>query len=393
MQTNTSTRGIQAVRAETSPAQMLAELTASVADFRTRNDAKITELQAQMAELSIQNAGHQMLGGTPQGGSNYTRELGNAMRKAALGDDSQIRALSTVSDPDGGYLVIPQMDRTVRQIRDIVSPFSGLVRDITLDSGAELLMPYFKGTLPSGWVGEKDARPVTDTVGMGQHRITLHELYANPTATQKLLDTANYDIGQILVDQIAHGLAAAEAEALHTGDGTARPRGFADMPTAATSDASRAFGTVQHVVTGSAGGFGSGTATGKLLDVIAALKPQYRANARWIMSRATASVLWSLKVSATDDRPLWQPSLQEGQPDRLLGYPVTISDSTPEIGTGSLSIWFGDWQQAYTTIRMPGVRLLRDPYSVKGEVAFYAYTRVGGMVTNSEALKVLKFSS
>lgn len=322
----------------------------------------------------------------------YSRKFGDAMRKAALGDDSEIKAMSAGSDPDGGYLVVSAMDSVVRQIRDIISPLSGLVRNINLDSGSEMLLPYNKGTLPTGWTGETDSRPNTGTVGVGEHRIALCEVYANPQISQKLLDVANYDIGQILTDQITHGLAAAEAEALHNGDGIVRPRGFTTIATSAVDDDSRAFDTIEYIPTGSAGAFTASTASGVLLDAIAALKPQYRANARWLMSRSTAATLWKLKISSTDERPLWQPSVQAGQPALLFGYPVVISDNVPAIAGGSLSIWFGDWQQAYTTVRMPGIKLLRDPYTVKGMVNFYAYARVGGMVTNCEAVKAVKFA-
>lgn len=333
------------------------------------------------------------LSGAARDTAGYTRKLGTAMRKAALGDDAEIKSMSAGSDPDGGYLVIPAMDSMVRQIRDIISPLSGLVRNVDLDSGSEMLLPYSKGTLPTGWTGESDSRPNTGTVGVGEHRIALCEVYANPQISQKLLDTANYDVGAILTDQITHGLAAAEAEALHNGDGILRPRGFTTIATSTDDDASRAFDTIQYVPTGSAGAFAASTASGVLLDVIAALKPQYRANAKWFMSRATASTLWKIKIGSTDDRPMWQQSIQAGQPASLFGYPVVISDNVPAIAGGSLSIWFGDWQQAYTTIRMPGIKLLRDPYTTKGQVNFYAYARVGGMVTNCEAVKVLKFAA
>lgn len=360
-------------------------------DAFKKHRADIDELRADFDSAYLKSQRLSLLGEASGNASGYTRELGEAMRKAALGDETEIKRLSAGSDPEGGYLVVPQMDAVIRQVRAAVSPFSSLVRNVDLVSGAELLMPYFKGTLPSAWVGENASRPKTDTVGAGQHRIALHEVYVCPAVSQKLLDTANYDIGAIFVDQIAHGLASAEAEALHSGDGVLRPRGFTTVDTAATADDARDFGIVQHIVTGANGAFHT-TKADPLLDVVAALAPQYRPNAKWLMSRSTAATLWKLRDSGTD-RYLWEPSLQAGQPDRLYGFEVVIDDNVPAIATGSLSIWFGDWQQAYTTVRMPGLRLLRDPYTTKGEVSFYTYQRVGGLLTNSEAVKALKFST
>ncbi len=322
----------------------------------------------------------------------YTRELGTALRKAALGDDRELKAMSAGSDPDGGYLLIPQMDSTVRQIREVISPVSTLARNVTLESGGEMLLPYFKGTLASSWVGELESRPATAAVPLGEHRIVLDEVYAMPVVTQKLLDVANYDVGAILVDQIAHGLAAAEADAIHIGNGVARPRGFTTLETAATADATRTWGVIEHIAAGASGAFASGAALDKLMDAEGALKPQYRANARWVMGRSAANVLRKVKSSTGGDY-LWQPSLQAGQPPTLLGYPVTISDNVPTVAADSLSIWLGDWSQFYTVVRMPGLRMLRDPYSTKGSVGFYAYQRVGGTVTNTEAAKVIKFAA
>ncbi len=107
------------------------------------------------------------------------------------------------------------------------------------------------------------------------------------------------------------------------------------------------------------------------------------------MNRATAGVCRKLKDA--DGRWLWTDSLVEGQPDRLLGYPVAFSESMPTIGVDSLSIAFGDFQRAYTIVRRLGVKLLSDPYSQKPYVLLYGYQRVGGGVSNSEAYKLLKF--
>lgn len=361
----------------------------SIEEWRESESKRLAELKSQFDEFVLRSQRPGV--GAHDSQEGYSPKLGQAMRKAALGDDTEIKAMSAGSDPDGGYMVVPAMDNVLRQIRDIVSPLSSLVRNVDLTSGAELLLPYQRGTLPSAWIGETNARPETDTLAAGQHRIALNEVYVCPSVSQKLLDVANFDIGAILIDQIAHGLATAEAIALHTGDGIARPRGFTTYTTAAQDDDTREWGVIEHIATGASGAFHT-TKADPLLDTVARLKPQYRANARWLMSRSTAATLWKLK-EATSDRYLWEPGLHAGQPDRLFGYPVTIDDNIPAIGADALAIWFGDWQQAYTTIRMPGIRLLRDPYTTKGEVKFYCYARVGGMVTNSEAIKAVKFGT
>lgn len=370
-------------------ANTLEELGKKSDEWREKKGAEIDALRGDVQELA-KKSGRPDLGGIGRQSAGDTKALGQALIKAATGDDRELKAMSVGSDPGGGFLVIPQMDATVRQIREVVSPMSGLARNVDLTSGAELLLPHFRGTLASAWVGENAARPNTETVPLWENSIPLHEVYCAPKVSQKLLDTANYDVGSILLDQIAHGLAVAEAVALHTGDGVIRPRGFTTYTTAATADDTRTWGQVEHIATGVSGNFAATNPADHLIDMVTALAPQYRPNARWLMSRSTAARIKKFKDS--NGQYLWQPSLQLGQPESLLGYPVVISDNVPAVAANSLSVWFGDWQQAYCTVRMPGLRLLHDPYSDHGQVTFYAYSRVGGGLVNSEAIKALKFA-
>ena len=110
------------------------------------------------------------------------------------------------------------------------------------------------------------------------------------------------------------------------------------------------------------------------------------------MRREVRTKIRKLK-EATSDRYLWEPSLQAGQPDRLLGYPVRIDQYIPAITTGSLSLAFGDFREAYTIVDRIGVRTLRDPYTAKPYIRFYSTKRTGAGAVNFEAVKFLKFSA
>ena len=327
---------------------------------------------------------------TGDAGATDRKALHEAVRQAFRGNDAEIKAMASDTDPTGGYLTVPMLDNQIRLIRSRVSPLSGAVREIVLTDGNAAELPRSLGTLPVGWVSESGSRPETATLDVAIDRIELFEHYAMPSATQRLLDDSAYDIGAILVDQIGHGLAMSEAAALHSGTGVGQPRGFTTYTTAATSDATRAFGVIEHVGTGQSGAFASSNPADVLFDTVAALAPEYRGNAAWCMSRATHNVIRKLK-SGTASEYLLRPGLADGEPDRLLGYPIVISEDVPAIGASSLSIWFGDWRQAYCVVRRPGLNLLRDPYSVKGRVLFYAYARVGGGVVDTKALKAIKF--
>ncbi len=367
----------------------LAEIKRIIEEQGTQWAAWQAENEKKFADLAKRTRPGSEPAETKSGG--IPREIGEALRKAFAGDDTELKSMATIPDSTGGYLIVPQIDASVRLIREQVSPFSALGRTVTLTEGNELLMPSAHGTMPTGWVAESESRPETDTPDLKEHRIPLHELYAMPGATQRLLDDSHWDVGAMLTDMIAHGLASAEDTALHTGDGVGKPRGLLTYTTAATADATRTWGVVEHIPTGASGAFHT-TKADPLFDVVASLQAKYRPNARWLMSRSTVATLHKLK-EATSDQYLWQPGLQMGQPDTLLGYPIVVDDSMPAIAANSLSMAFGDFSQAYVRIERPGFKLLRDPYTTKGRVLFYAYSRRGAGLVNSECVKFLKFSA
>jgi HK97 family phage major capsid protein len=173
-----------------------------------------------------------------------------------------------------------------------------------------------------------------------------------------------------------------------TGNGIAKPRGFLTLDTAATADDTRAWGTLEHVTTGISGSLGD---TDKLIDLVSRLKPQYRAGAVWMMNRFTAAAVQKMKDG--EGRPIWLQGIQSGQPNTLLGFPVIESEQMPDIAVNSLSIAFGNFKKGYTIVRRLGVRFLLDPYTNKPNVKLYTFSRVGGDVNNSEAIKLMKFAA
>ena len=115
-------------------------------------------------------------------------------------------------------------------------------------------------------------------------------------------------------------------------------------------------------------------------------------NAQWLMRRELRTAIRKLK-GATSDLYLWEPGLQAGVPDRLLGYPVKIDQYVPALATDSLSLAFGDFKEAYTIVDRIGVRTLRDPFTAKPYVVFYSTKRTGGGAVNFEAVKFLKLAA
>ena len=208
-------------------------------------------------------------------------------------------------------------------------------------------------------------------------------------ASQQLLDDAAIDVGLWLVGKVSTRFAQKEGAAFVSGDGVGKPRGFVDYGATAvtTDDATRPWGKLQYVPTGVADNFGT-TPGDALIDLTAELKSEYLPNASWLMNRRSAAKVRKFKDG--DGNYLWQPNAQQGNPPLLLGYPVRLAEDMPSVGAGTFPVAFGDFRRGYTIVERLGLRVLRDPYSEKPYVLFYCYNRVGGDVTNFEAIKLLK---
>jgi len=322
----------------------------------------------------------------------YKNAFWNLMRKGnpdMLSSDER-KAMSAGTDSEGGYLLpAPSVGRIVKKIHEI-SPIRQIANVMSISSNV-LEGPYDNDEGSCGWVAETGTRSDSATPQVGQWRIEAHEMYAMPKVSQTLLDDAAVNIEAWLGDKVANKIAKTEAAAFITGTGVGQPRGFASYTTAATGDASRTWGQIEHVVTGANGAFHT-TQADPLFELIGAFKTAYLANANWVTRREVITAIRKFKTTTTLEY-IWQPGLQVGQADKLLGYPIVIAQDIPAIATGSLSMWFGDFREAYQIVDRIGLRTLRDPYTAKPHVVFYTTARVGGGVLNFEAIKAVKFSS
>jgi HK97 family phage major capsid protein len=359
----------------------ITELSDAFAEFRKSLTNRVNDIEKR-AERSF------MAGscGSPRGDAIAERKaLATFVRK---GDERELKAMSVVSDPDGGYLVTPALSDTIQQRIFDVSPLARLARRVEIGAGDAFEEPLDVGDMEAAWVAETQARPGTATPELKQVRIALNEMYAAPVVTQKLLDDARFDVGAWLESRIADRFARLEGAAFVNGDGQHKPRGLLTYNTAATADGARPWFTVQHVNTGNASGFASTNPADSLIEMVYALRAPYRANARWVMNRKTAGVIRKFK-EATTNAYIWGEA-SAGQPATLFGFPVEFDEEFPDLGPNALPVAFGDFRAAYTVVERPGLRMLRDPFSAKPNVIFYAYRRVGGGLVNGEAVKFLR---
>jgi HK97 family phage major capsid protein len=235
----------------------------------------------------------------------------------------------------------------------------------------------------AGWASETAAVTETATPVIERITIPLHELSALPKTSQRLLDDAAFDIEAWLAARIAEKFARAEAAAFVNGNGVDKPKGFQDYPKVA--NASWAWGSLGYVAGGNAS---SVVSTDPLVDLVYALGAEYRAGATFVMNSKTTGVIRKLKDA--DGRYLWSDGFAAGEPARLLGYPVLIAEDMPDIAAGAHPIAFGNFARGYTIAERPDLRVLRDPFSAKPHVLFYATKRVGGAVSDFAAIKLLR---
>lgn len=308
--------------------------------------------------------------------------------------EAKAYAWSTNSGADGGYAVPKVIDSTIDALAVNVSPIRALAQVVQVSTTDYHKLVNKHGTA-SGWVGETDARTATNTSVLADIKPTMGELYANPQATQQMLDDVFFNAEQWLAEEVALEFARAEGAAFITGDGTNKPTGFLAGATAATADSSRAFGTIEHIATGTSAAWKTLSATvnpaDDLFTVVSKMKAAYRAGSSWVTNKALLFEIMSFKDY--QGRYVFNPTTAPGVADTILGYPVVEAEDIAAKGASSLSLAFGNFKLGYLIVDRIGTRVVRDPFSNKPYIGFYTTKRVGGALINSEAIKVLKFSA
>ncbi len=370
-----------------------------VSDIRSFQDDISTRLQQQEERLTmLDRKSHSPATARPV---LATRADLDAPHKKAFeayvrsGDDDGLRglvlegkALNTAVASDGGYLVDPETAASIASVLASTASIRAIANVVQVEATSyDVLIDH--GDVGSGWASETGSVGETATPSIERITIPLHELSALPKASQRLLDDSAFDIEGWLAGRIADKFARAEADAFINGDGVDKPTGFLTHPT--VDNDAWTWGALGYIATGTSGGFDPVDPADALIDLVYALDAEYRAGASFVMNSKTAGAVRKMKDA--DGRFLWSDSLAAGEPARLLGYPVLIAEDMPEIAADAPAIAFGNFAAGYTVAERPDTRILRDPFSAKPHVLFYATKRVGGDVSDFAAIKLLKFSA
>jgi HK97 family phage major capsid protein len=305
------------------------------------------------------------------------------------GRETELKSIRGTVAADGGYAVPREIDAMIAKELVEISPIRKLAQVVQVGtSGYRKLVAT--GGIASGWVAETAGRPETNTPQFQEVAPPTGELYANPAASQQMLDDAAFDLEGWLASEIAMEFARAEGAAFVHGSGVDQPLGFLSSPTSLAGDSVRAFGALQYVGSGDPDGFDIAPDL-KLIDLVHTMKAGHRQGASWVMNSTTLAEVRKLKTG--DGGFLWQPGLVEGQPDRLLGYPIVEAEDMPDIAAGAFPIAFGNFKAGYLIAERTATTILRDPFTNKPFVHFYATRRVGGQVLDSAAIKLLKIEA
>jgi len=342
----------------------------------------ISDLQAAVDAATTKMAAMEMNGASgarPLKDKEYSESFQAHMRRG----DVQA-ALNKGAAEDGGYTSPVEWDRTITDKLLIVSPMRSLCSVQAVGGTGYKKLVNLRGTT-SGWVGETDERPETDTPKLKEQGYSWGELYANPSATQQMLDDSEIDIEAWLAGEVDVEFAYQEGKAFVSGDGVKKPRGLLTYAAGGTN--LHPLGGIEVIPSGAAGAI---TGDG-LLDLVYALPETFTGNAKFAMNRNTMLKIRKLKDS--DNNYLWQPSLQAGQPSTLAGYAIADIPDMPGVAANSLAVAFGDFKRAYKILDRVGVRVLRDPYTKKPYVMFYTTKRVGGGLENPECMKFMKIAA
>jgi HK97 family phage major capsid protein len=306
------------------------------------------------------------------------------------GDTMELKSFTGATPADGGYAVPRELDAEIQSTLKSVSPLRAVANVVQVGASGYRKLVTRNG-VASGWAADNAARPETGTPVFEEIVPSFGDLYANPAATQAMLDDAAFDVEGWLANEIAMEFAKAEGTAFINGNGTNKPKGFLTYTTSLSADSTRAFGQIQHIATANATGLPTTAPQDKLLDLLHALRAPYRNGAVWVMNSKTLSTIRQFKT--TDGAMMWQPGLTAAQPDTLLGYPVIEAEDMPDIAANALPIAFGNFKAGYIIAERGETAILRDPFTNKPFVHFYATKRLGGAVSNSEAIKLLKVAA
>jgi len=296
------------------------------------------------------------------------------------------RSLSTGVPADGGFTVIPDLDKDImRQLSDESEMRQICTVKTTSSNEYKKLVSVGGAAVAHGEEGVD--RSETATPKLEEVSIKLFPIYAYPKTTQEILDFSDVDILGWLTEEISDTFVETEETDLIAGDGSKKAKGFLSYPRATTADKARPFGTLEKMDAA-----GATVASDELIDLLFKLKKKYRKNAVWVMNSNTAASLQKLKNGNGDY--IWRDGMQKGDPDMLLGKPVHYLENMLDAAAGKPVLAVGDFKRGYFIVdHETGTRTRPDNITEPGFYKVHTDKYLGGGLVDSNAIKVLEIKA
>lgn len=391
------------IRAEGDDARaLISQIGANITEMRTRTESRLNDIEAHINASAASAAAAVLNGGIHDGQptdpdyratfASYlragSRDAETSLRELnATGNRQEIRAsFSEGSNSAGGYIAPVEWDRQIRTSQRALSPLRRIAQvQVTNRNGYSTL--WNNQGWGSGWVGETAERPLTGTPTFTPLVFPVGEIYAQPAATQRLLDDAAIDFEAWLARELGDEFSRQEGIAFVSGNGVNKPMGFLQYLPGGAADNSHPGGNIATTPTGDA----AKVTLDSLIDIKYQLGAPYRQGAVWLFNSSTAGTL--TKMKDLEGNLIWRESLVADQPPTLLGSPVVIDENMPDIAAGSTPIAYGNFRDGYLINDRLGVITIRDNLTMKPFVLFYSTKRVGGGLLDPKAIRLLKVSA
>jgi HK97 family phage major capsid protein len=402
----------------TDPKVLIAQIQAAVKEMRETSDTRLEKIEAKVDPLDV--AQFERISATVTDMETALNEINAKIAAAALNGaqraqpvdaaytekflawtrdgskESELKALHRPGQPraamtegsnaDGGLTTPVEWDRTIEGRLKLISPFRQNAR-VQVTSRAGFTKLFTDRAMGSGWVGETASRPATSTPQFTALTFGHGEIYANPAASQTLLEDSEIDIEAWLAGEIDTEFERQESIAFLTGNGVNKPYGLLTYVDGAANAARHPWGAIEVVNSGDAAKF----TADPIIDLMYKLPAAYSPGAKFYSNRSSLAALRKLKDG--QGNYLWQPTYVAGQPSTLGGYALIDMPDMPNVEAGSIPLLFGDMERTHIIIDRRGTMMLRDPYTNKPYVSFYTTKRVGGGVQNPDAMKALKIAA
>lgn len=356
--------------------QAVEELRTGFSDYRTSSEKTIGDLRTQLKDFETRL--NRPNGGNPP--AEITLEQRAFTNFLRLGPERMVpdetRALVVGDDTKGGYLAPADFQAEV--IKGIVelSPIRQAAR-VGSTSAGSVILPRLTGRPTANWVGEEEDRQET-TMSYGQVEIPVHEIACYIDVSLKLLEDSAVNVESEVSFELAQEFSRKENEAFAIGDGVKKPLGLQLTP------------GISNIASGNA----TLLTPDGFISTMYSMPQAYADNGTWLMNRGTLGSVMLFKDA--QNNYIWSNAgWKDGQPSTILGRPVIIDPSMPNVAAGTLPVLFGDFKRAYRIYDRVGMSILRDPYTqaTKGLVRFHARRRVGGKPVLAEALRRIFISA